>query len=311
MKLSFVIPCYNSSKTIERVVEEIWQITKKNKYKYEIILINDGSTDNTFEIIKKICKKDINIKGINLTKNFGQHSAQMAGFKFARGDIIVSVDDDGETPVLELEKLLQKLNEGFDVVFAKYVERKQTFLREFGSWLNYRMAEILTDKPKGLYTSNFYLMKSFVKDEMIRYVNAYPYIAGLIFRTTQKIANVPIKYRGRFAGKSNYSIKKMIMLWLNGFTAFSVKPMRISSAIGIFTAGFGFVFGVYIILRKIFDTKYILSGWSSIMSALFILTGIIMLLLGLIGEYIARIYICINNSPQYVIKETINIKKLS
>ncbi len=308
-KLSFVIPCYRSEFTIHKVVEDIIDTVVSAKYyDYEIILVNDYSPDNTYKVIVKISKSNKKVKVINLAKNSGQHSAIMAGLNYVSGDYIFCLDDDGQTPPDELFVLLDKLDEGYDVVFAKYKKKKHSLFRCFGSFINAKMAELLIGKPKDLDLSSYFVCMPFIVEEAIKYKNSYPYVSGLLLRTTNNLTNVLINHRVRSVGKSGYNIKSMFKLWLNGFTAFSVKPLRISAFLGVFCACFGFLFGFYIIIRRLlFDN--IIPGFTSIIAAQFFIGGIIMFLLGMIGEYIGRIYISINNNPQYVIKNTVNIRK--
>ncbi len=305
--ISFVIPCYCSMLTIEDVVEEI-KSTIGFKYPYEIILINDSSKDDTLKVIKRLCQVNSQIKGINLTRNFGQHSAIMAGYSYVQGDIIITLDDDGQTPANECLKLIEPLlNQSYDIAIARYDQKKHSWLKNFGSKINDLMAKFLLNKPKELYGSSFFAVKRFVIEEMIKYKNPYPYLQGLMLRTTLNIVNVDVTHRARSIGKSNYSFKKLLGLWLNGFTAFSVKPLRVGTIMGLVLAIMGFVYTIYIIIRKLTIPEISL-GWSSLMAAQLIIGGAILCVLGLIGEYIGRIYICLNNSPQYVIKELINIE---
>ncbi len=309
MKISFVIPCYNSQKTILEVIKEITDVMQTNyEFTFEIILISDNSPDDVFNVIKEESRNKFHIKGIELAKNFGQHAALIAGYNHSTGDIVVSLDDDGQTPANEVFKLIDKLNEGYDVVYASYRDKRHNYFRNLGSKLNDLMAECLISKPKNLKVSSFFCAKKFVIDEMKKYDKAYPYLLGLVLRTTQNVCDVDVIHRERFAGKSNYSIKKLVGLWLNGFTAFSIKPLRIATFFGIITAFSGFVFGLYTIINKVLHPQ-ILAGYSSTMAAILFIGGMIMLMLGLLGEYIGRIYICINNSPQYVIREMINIEE--
>lgn len=308
VKLSFVIPCYNSHQTIGLVVSEINNIMSKNElYSYEIILVNDSSTDSTLVIIAELAKGNSKIKVIDFAKNFGQHSALMAGYIFADGDIVVSLDDDGQTPAGEVFKLINELNNGNDVVFAKYKEKKHNYIRNIGSKINDLMTVFLLNKPKSLYLSSYFVAKSFVIKEIIEYKNPYPYIAGLILRTTNKIGNVEINHRDRKIGKSNYTFKKLLKLWLNGFTAFSVKPLRLATILGILCAFAGFAYGIWIVFSKIFMSSNVVLGYSSLMASILFIGGMIMVMLGLIGEYVGRIYISMNNSPQYVVRKTINV----
>ena len=229
-KVSFVIPCYNSSKTIGKVIEEIKETMQQiAKYKYEIILVNDCSPDNTFEVIQEICKENKNICGVNLAKNFGQHGALMAGFHQVTGDILVCLDDDGQTPANEVGKLLEKIEAGDDVVYASYAHKKHSLFRNFGSYVNELMAQFLLGKPKDLYISSYFAARRFVVKEMLKYENAYPYVIGLVLRTTKKISNVSVNHREREVGQSGYTLAKLLGLWFNGFTAFSTKPLRIAT----------------------------------------------------------------------------------
>lgn len=306
--VSFVIPCYRSAETIEGVVEEIVGTAETLQgYAYEIILVNDYSPDNTFEVIKKLCKQNENIVGINLARNSGQHAAVMAGLHQAKGEIAICLDDDGQTPADEAGKLIAKIEEGYDVVFAKYDHKQHAFYRNIGTKLNELMTRYMLGKPKELYTSSYCAMRRFVIDEILRYENAYPYLVGLLLRSTQNVANVSVNHRRREIGNSGYTFTKLLGLWFNGFTAFSVKPLRIATVIGGGCAVLGFAYGIYTIIKK-FINPLVPLGFSSLMAAVMFIGGMLMLMLGLIGEYIGRMYISMNNAPQFVIREIINEK---
>lgn len=302
--LSFVIPCYRSEKTVMTVVDEIEDtVVKRPEFDYEIILVNDGSPDNVWSVIEKRAKQDEHVIGINLAKNFGQHCALMAGYNQTIGDYVFSLDDDGQTPANAMFDLIDKLEEGFDIVFASYPETHQNAFRRWGSDFAKKMTDFMFDvKGDDRKVSSYFVMRRFIVDEIVRYKHSYPYIAGLILRTTRNIETVPIEHRDRIQGKSGYNLRSLISLWLNGFTAFSVKPLELGAYIGFFTAVVGFIFVIYTIVRKLINPD-IMMGWSSLMAVLLIISGVIMIMLGMIGEYIGRIYICINNSPQYVVKE--------
>jgi len=184
-KLSFVIPCYRSENTISDVVNSIKQtVANRPAYEYEIILVNDSSPDNVYDVITDLARNDFHIKGIDLAKNFGQHSALMTGYRYATGDIIVCMDDDGQTPADQMFKLIDKLNEGYDVVFAKYANKKHSFSRNLGSKINDFMARSLIGKPKNLAIMSYFCCRRFIINEIIRYQNPYPYISGLLLRST-------------------------------------------------------------------------------------------------------------------------------
>ena len=304
-KVSFVIPCYNSSLTLEKVVAEIRDTMEKlNKYTWEIILVNDCSPDNTFQVIEKLCTRYTNICGVNLAKNFGQHGALMAGFHQVKGDILVCLDDDGQTPADEVGRLLDKIEAGEDVVYASYAHKRHSLFRNFGSFVNEKMAQFLLGKPKELYVSSYFAARRFIVDEMLKYENAYPYVIGLVLRTTKKISNVPVNHRQREIGESGYTLSKLLGLWFNGFTAFSTKPLRIATITGALCAMAGFAYAVYTIIKK-FINPAVPVGFSSLMSAIMFMGGMMMMMMGLIGEYIGRMYICMNNAPQFVVRDLI------
>lgn len=303
MKYSFVIPCYGSEHTIEGVVIELIEETKKEQLDdFEIILVNDCSPDNVWKVIQSLAAKFNFIHGVNLARNFGQHAALLAGYSRCKGDVIVSLDDDGQAPIDELYKLLEELDNDKDVVYAYYEEIKQNIFRRFGTMVATQMSKILLGAPDDFKGSSFYVAKRFVIDEMLRYDNAYPYLLGLVLRTTRKIGYVETVHRKRAEGVSGYNFRKLFALWLNGFTAFSVKPLEIGAWLGIIFAVMGFVGVVLTFINKIIHPQ-VVAGWSSLISVILIIGGIILLMLGLIGEYIGRIYICINKAPQFVIRE--------
>lgn len=303
--ISFVIPCYRSEATLPDVIGEIKETMEKlEDYEYEIVLVNDCSPDNTFETIRRLCRENEHMTGINLARNFGQHSALMAGFHYAKGDIVICLDDDGQTPANEAGKLIAGIEQGADVVYAKYDHKHHSGFRNWGSHINELMTRVMLGKPKDLYLSSYFAARKFVVKEMIRYEYAYPYVIGLVLRTTKNIINVEVEHRDRLSGTSGYTIGKLLGLWFNGFTAFSVKPLRVATASGAIFAILGFLYGIYTIIKKIFiNPPGLVTGFSALMSMLVFIGGMLMLMMGLIGEYMGRMYISMNNSPQYVIRE--------
>ncbi len=310
-KISFVIPCYRSQNSVEGVVDEIEKtmngLAKEKSYCHEIILVNDCSPDNTIGTIRRLCEERKNIVGIDLARNFGQHAALMAGLRQSTGDYVVCLDDDGQNPADEVGKLLDKLEEGFDAVYAQYEHKQHSGFRNLGSKVNELMTRIMLEKPKELYISSYFAVKRFIVDDMIRYENSYPYVIGLVLRATKNITNVMVNHREREEGSSGYTLKKLFALWFNGFTAFSVKPLRIATCLGGICACGGFAYGIYTIIKR-FVNPDVPIGYSSMMAALVFFCGMIMVMLGLIGEYIGRIYISMNSSPQYVIRERIGVE---
>ena len=306
MKLvSFVVPCYCSANTIGSVVDEIeGAMAQLPQYGYEIILVNDSSPDSTFSVLAALAEKDGRITAVDLARNFGQHGALMAGFHHCTGDIIVCLDDDGQTPADEVGKLLSKLEEGYDVVYASYEHKQHSRFRNLGSKFNGLMTEIMLGKPKGLTLTSYFVMRRFVLNDILRYNNCYPYIDGLVLRSSSRYATVPVNHRQRQQGESGYTFGKLIALWMNGFTSFSVKPLRLSTYAGALTAFLGFIYALVIIIKHFVDSS-IPEGWSSTMALQLVLGGIILVVLGLIGEYIGRINMCIIASPQFVERQVV------
>lgn len=307
--VSFVIPCYKSQNTIGNVVAEIdGAMSSLKQYSYEIVLVNDCSPDDTFGTIRSLAEQNPRVIGVNLAKNFGQHAAIMAGLRHTEGDIVVCLDDDGQTPADEVGKLLEKIEEGYDAVYASYEESQQNAFRTWGSKVNSRMTEIMLGKPRELAITSYFAVRRFIVDEMLRYENCYPYVIGLVLRSTKKICNVPVHHRERQQGVSGYTLKKLLSLWMNGFTSFSVKPLRAATYAGVICACIGFLYLIYIVVQ-FFAVHSAPAGWSSTVAILLFLGGMILLVLGLIGEYVGRIYLCINAAPQYVVRETVGKNK--
>lgn len=307
MKLSFVIPCYKSERTIEIVIGDIIQkVKEKDDIEYEIIAVNDCSPDNVMSVLRKMAFENGNIKILSLSANVGKHTAVLAGYRQATGDYVVSLDDDGQCPIEHLWDLIKPLEEGHDMAMAQYAKKKQSFFKNFGSHVNNKMSQIMLDKPAELIFSNFIARQLFICKAMSHYTKTFPYLEGLSLKITRDIVLVPMEEKRRISGTSNYTMKKSVALWLNGLTAFSVKPLRIASLIGLITALTGFIYGIVTIIRKLVNPA-VSVGYSSLLVAILFCSGMIMLLLGMIGEYIGRIYISVNNYEQYVIKEKINM----
>lgn len=302
MMISFIIPCYKSEQTLESVVDGIENMmSTKPDFESEIVLVNDGSPDNTFATIRKLVDKYDNITGIDFAKNRGQQSAIMAAIKYSKGEIVACCDDDGQTPIDTVFQFIEKMEtEGYDVVCANYVNRgKRSLFRRFGSWLNDQMSIYFLDKPKDVNTSVYFVAKRFVAEEMAKYDNPYPYITGLLLRTTGRIGNVDVEQKSRLAGQSGYNFKRLLSLWVNGITTFSIKPLRLANIIGCLLALIGFVIIIVLVIEKLLN-PHVSLGWTSIIATNLLVGGIIMMILGVIGEYIGRIYICLNKTPQYV-----------
>lgn len=226
--VSFVIPCYRSGETLPTLVDEIertWRAHEEcARFRFEIILVCDASPDNTFAVIRSLCETHEEITGMNLSINVGQHAAIMTGLRYAKGDRIICLDDDLQTPPAECVKLIKKLEEGYDVVYAFYPHKQHSAVRNLFTYLNRYSQEYFFRKPKGIRTSSFFIMRGRVADKVLRYKGPKPYLAALILRVTKNIASIPVRHRARPEGKSSYDIPRLLAFWWNGVLRFGVRP---------------------------------------------------------------------------------------
>lgn len=307
--VSIIIPVYNSEITISELVERI-KITLKKRvaYTFEILLINDGSLDSSYTVCKELTQKYSFVKLIDLSKNFGQHNAIIAGFSLSSGNYIICLDDDLQTPPEELWKLIDKLDEGYDVVYAKYIEKKHNIFKKVGSRINSFMLTIMLNKPKELSLSSYFAIKRFLLEEILKYDGPNPYIWGLILRSTNKIANIDVIHNKRKYGKTGYSIYKLLKLFYDGLIGFSILPLRLLFFMGIAFIIISILAILIIIIKKISDPSLPI-GWSSIATLILFFSGIILMSIGLIGEYLGRIFLHTSKYTQYLIREKINFDK--
>lgn len=303
IKISIIIPVFNAQSTISKLVNNL--ISEISKiYIFEIILINDYSSDNSHTECLRIYNDNRDkVKYLSLAKNFGEHNAVMAGLNKAVGDFAIIMDDDFQNPITEVLKLIDfSVNSDYDVVYTYYEDRKHKMWRNLGSNLHNYMATILLKKPKKLYLSSFKCLNKFLVTEIIKYNLPYPYIDGLILRSTGNIGIVKVVHESRQDGQSGYTLIKLIKLWSNMFTSFSVIPLRVSIFVGLFFALTGFLFGLYSIVEH-FMVPNLPAGFSLTITAIFVFAGIQLISLGMIGEYIGRIFISQNKQPQFTIKK--------
>ena len=306
MRLNIIIPVYNSEKVLSELVnsliDKIKNITKIKTYK--IILINDCSEDNSWSNINEICKKNTSVVGINLTKNYGQHNALIAGLNYIDGDYIITMDDDFQHSPKEIKNLIGKVNEGFDVCYTKYNQNKYGFLKVLGSKINNKLSNFLIDKPKDIYLSSFKCMTKKIALEIRKYDGPYVYLDGLIFDITKNVTSINIEHQKRKEGNSNYNFVKLFTLWLRVLTSFSIAPLRMLTFLGFLMVFLSTLVIIIIITLKLLNPD-IAAGWSSLVTLIVFFSGLQFVATGLIGEYIGRSYIKINKKPQYVIREII------
>lgn len=302
---SFVIPCYNSSESIRHVVElTMEEMEKMNRREFEFVLVNDySSSTKTMPVLKKLAEEYPCVTVLNLAKNAGQHNAIMAGLNYAKGDILIGMDDDMQTHPSQLPYLFEELEKGYDIVYGYYPEKKHSAFRNFGSWVNYISVRILIGKPKELKTSSYWVARKFVRDSVIEYQAPYAYIQGLFLRTTRNISCIPIQHFQREEGEYNYTFKRLLKLWSN-IIGFSITPLRLTEYCGFGLSLLSIIAAVVVLIRKILNPAMAL-GWPSLMIVICFFSGIQLMFLGLIGEYIGRMFLGLNRQPQYVIREVI------
>lgn len=309
-KVSIVIGLYNSEKTIRDVLDEIASVfSGQDEYGYEIVLVDDYSPDGVYELVKQIAEEDDRIKVLHLSKNVGQTNAVMEGYRYAGGDYIVEMDDDMQMPAEAVIHMIQKLERGnYDVVFARYPEQKESAFRRFGSRINNKMTEIMLGKPRDIRVNSFFVMRRFVAREVVRYANNFPYLYGIIFAITKNVANFDVIHRERTNGKSNYTFGKLFGLWLNGFLNFSIQPLRFAIRLGASITIVSFIVAVILVFQRLFgDTQAI--GWTSTIVVIIFFSGIQLLGIGLLGEYIGRLYLTASRLPRATVREMVNCER--
>lgn len=300
--LSFVVPLYNSAGTIRTLVEDIERLAVDGGH--EIILVNDGSRDSTADVCRALLAEAVvPITYVEHARNFGEHNAVLTGWRHARGRYIVNLDDDGQNPPAEAVRLYKYANDsGLDAVFAHYSDKRHSAWRNFGSRLTNRLTDIVLDKPKGFYLSSFRCVSASVAREVAANSGPLPYIDGLILQVTQRIGGLEVLHSDRTAGASGYTLRKLVRLWLSTVVNFSVMPLRVATVLGLLMSMLGFM-GIGIVLYWWLNDRGPAFGWGSLMAALLLFSGVQLALLGVIGEYLGRMFLTVNQRPQAVIRE--------
>ena len=299
MLYSIVIPCYKSSKTIRKVVEMTMQeMDRLDRREYEFVLVDDCSPDDgeTMAALMGLVRDYACVKVVELAKNAGQHNAVMAGLNEGSGDVFIAMDDDMQTHPSQLGKLLDEFDKGYDIEHKEHSK-----FRNFGSYVNYMTVRILLKKPKDLKTSSFWVIRKFVRDYAVEYKSAYTHLQGLFLRTTRNISSVPIQHFKREVGTSNYTLKKLIKLWSN-ILGFSIVPLQMATYTGFFFSLIGILAAIgVIILKFVRPASYI--GWPSMMATICFFSGLNLMFMGIIGEYVGRIFLGMSKNPQYVVRQ--------
>lgn len=289
IRVSAIIPVYNAEASLERVVTEVIA-TLQPETPFEIILVNDGSRDRSREVAQHLVERFPGVViFVDLSRNFGEHNAVIAGLAHARGEAIVVLDDDGQNPPQEIPKLINELRKGYDVVYGHYSQRGYGWFRNLGSWFNGRVATVLIGKPRQVILSSFKAMTRFAAEQVVARATSRPYIDSLIFQCTDRISQVEVQHQQRREGQSNYNLRRLIRVWLNMMTTSSIAPLRLATCLGVFVSILGFVYAGYIILYYLthpIETP----GWATLIVVITIFAGLQLLSLGLLGEYVGRLF---------------------
>ncbi|MGI8906602.1 MAG: glycosyltransferase family 2 protein [Candidatus Sumerlaeaceae bacterium] len=301
-KLSVVIPVYRGERTIAPLVTEV--LEKLVAYDPEIVLVNDGSPDGSEAVCEELAHKYASVKFISLRRNFGENNAVMCGLNFVEAEYAAVIDDDFQNPPSEIVKLLDEAEKGYDVVYSKYRVKHHHWFRNFGSRLHNYMATFLLNKPPNLYLSSFRLIRNDVIQEIIKYRGPFPYIDGLILRVTNNFSSVYVEHAGREDGKSTYTFSKLVGVWLNMFLNFSIKPLRVFTFSGFVIFVLGLLMSVYFVVEKLLNPAEQM-GWTSLMVSILTLSGIQLMFVGLMGEYLGKAYLDVNGTPQWVIRKKV------
>jgi glycosyltransferase involved in cell wall biosynthesis len=301
IELSFVIPVYNAETTIGPVVERIHELYRD--LPIEVVLVDDGSTDGSEHACAALLERfPRTVVFLHLARNFGEHGAVLAGLNHARGRYVAILDDDGQNPPEEVRTLYRAIADGGqDVVYGRYRVKRHDVWRNLGSRFHDRVANVMLRKPPDLYLSSFKILNRFTVDEITRYKGAFPYIDGLILRTTRSLGQVEVSHRSA-EGPSTYTLRKLVHLWLNMFLNFSITPLRISALLGVATSMVSLLLLVAIVVDKLYVNPNVTHGLPTVLVVVTLFAGVQLVILGTIGEYLGRLFLDHSSAPQFVVR---------
>jgi undecaprenyl-phosphate 4-deoxy-4-formamido-L-arabinose transferase len=305
--LSIVVPVYNGARTVGALVDALAGIEIRGGH--EVVLVNDGSPDDSEAVCRELARRsDVPVTFVNLARNFGEHNAVMAGFSFIRGDYVITMDDDLQNPPEEVARLLEHTRSNdLDVVYTRYKTKQHAAWRNLGSRFANWAANLVLEKPKDLYLSSFRCVSAFVVDNVLRYQGPYPYIDGLILQVTRRVGSLEVGHLPRAEGRSNYTLRRLVRLWLNMFVNFSIIPLRFSALLGFITSILGLAWSAFTIIEAVRGRPP--EGWASLMVAVLLLSGVQLILLGVVGEYVGRVFLSANRKPQYVVRDATRLRE--
>lgn len=294
---SLIVPIYKSEGSIDKLISRLESLSVPEPW--QAIFVDDGSPDRSHEILQRRLKgSPLEATLIRHTRNFGEHHAVLTGYRHAEGDYFINIDDDLQNPPEEALRLLDHARDhDLDVVYGDYIEKKHNVFRNLGSAFANLTARLLLDLPDSYYLSSFRCVNSLIGEKISTINSPYVYIDGLLSQATNRISSLNVKHTEREIGSSGYNIRRLVRLWLVILTSFSLMPLRIASLVGVCTAVVGACSLVYLLVASLFGENEV-AGWLSVISAILFFGGIQCLLLGLLGEYVGRIYLTVYGKPQ-------------
>lgn len=302
VELSFVIPVFNGSKTIPAVVGRIHELFAD--LDFEVVLVNDGSSDDSEQACLRLQERHPQtVTFVHLARNFGEHNAVLAGLNQATGTYVAVLDDDGQNPPEEVRRLHEEIKaKDFDVVYGRYRAKQHGWFRNLGSWFNDRMANVMLKKPRELYLSSFKVMNRFVVDEITQYSGSFPYIDGLILRATSNLGQIEVEHREREDAGSNYTMRRLFLLWMNMFLNFSIIPLRLAAVLGVITSVISLLLLLAVVIDRLYINPNVAVGVPTVLVTVAFFAGMQLVILGAIGEYLGRLFLDHSKSPQFVVR---------
>ena len=297
------MPVYNGRQSLESLVDGLEEVLSQCTDNFEIILVNDGSKDNSWQIIEKLVEGRKTVRGFNLMRNYGQHNALLAGIRLARCPIIVTVDDDLQHPPQEIPKLLEKLDEGFDVVYGTPETAQHGLWRNLASQITKMALSGVINVKIARKVSAFRAFRTYLRDAFADYRGAHPSIDVLLSWGTNRFSSVSVRHQSREKGRSNYTFAKLVTHAINMITGFSTLPLRVASILGFTFTLFGLFVLLFVLIRYLIWGSPV-AGFPFLASTIAIFSGVQLFAIGTIGEYLARMYIRLMDRPSYVIRET-------
>lgn len=302
MRLSIVIPVYRSAECLPELARRVHDAMAGTGEPFELILVNDASPDDSWRVITALAREWPFVVGVNLRKNVGQDNAIMAGLHQATGEAVVIMDDDLQHDPADIPRLMTALGTSADVVYATFDQKHQAWWKNLGSWFNDRVAVVVLGKPSNVYMSPFKIIRQDVVREIVKYDGPFTYVDGVLFAVTSTITTIAATHHTRFAGRSNYNLLRSIRVWLKLATGFSVIPLRVATIIGGTISLLSFLMASYFVVQALVLER-IPEGYPSLIVTVFFLGGIQLMALGAVGEYVGRIFLTQNRTPQFVVRE--------